>query len=155
MVKIPEADVRVWMTTEIALTSLHPSRPYPTSSHIHTAPSPRPRSSRSHALRYFGFLSVWPGLKFPVVWPLDLVLLYVYPCNPVYWSRFRSSCFSVSSLIIPTPISIYSLLTSDWRQGWGTLYVNRIPLVGLTVKTNTVDKQTVDSDYSKTIHQEM
>ncbi len=29
------------------------------------------------------------------------------------------------------------------------------PLVGYTVKTNTTDIQTVDSDYSKTIHQEM
>jgi hypothetical protein len=43
---------------EIALASLHPPRPYATCSHMHTAPSPRPRSSRSHALRYFGFLSV-------------------------------------------------------------------------------------------------
>jgi hypothetical protein len=44
------------MTVEIDLTSLHPLRPYPTRSHIHTAPSPRPHSSRSHALRYFGLL---------------------------------------------------------------------------------------------------
>jgi hypothetical protein len=33
-------------------------RPYDTRSHMHTTPSPRPRSSRSHAFRYFGFLSV-------------------------------------------------------------------------------------------------
>ena len=48
----------VYMTVELALTSLHPPRPYATRSHMHTAPSPLPRSSRSHALRYFGFLSV-------------------------------------------------------------------------------------------------
>jgi hypothetical protein len=47
-----------YMTAEIALASLHLLRPYATRSHMHTAPSPRPRSSRSHALRYFGFLSV-------------------------------------------------------------------------------------------------
>jgi hypothetical protein len=37
----------------------------------------------------------------------------------------------------------------------GTVYAYRTPLVGCTVKTNTTDIQTVDSDYSKTIHQEM
>ena len=37
----------------------------------------------------------------------------------------------------------------------GRVYVYRTPLVGCTVKTNTTDIQTVDSDYSKTIHQEM
>ena len=36
-----------------------------------------------------------------------------------------------------------------------SLYAYRTPLVGCTVKTNTTDIQTVDSDYSKTIHQEM
>jgi hypothetical protein len=83
---IPTRDwcIYVYMTAEIALTSLHPPHPYRTRSHMHTAPSPLPRSSRSHALRYFGFLSVWPGLQFPAVWPLGLVLLYVYPRNPVY-----------------------------------------------------------------------
>ena len=34
-----------------------------------------------------------------------------------------------------------------------TVHVYRTPLVGRTVKTNTIDIQTVDSDYSKTIHQ--
>ena len=34
-------------------------------------------------LRYFGFLSVWPGLQFPSPRPLGLGLLYVYPRNPV------------------------------------------------------------------------
>ncbi len=37
----------------------------------------------------------------------------------------------------------------------GTVYAYRAPLVGCTVKTNTPDIQTVDSDYSKTIHQDM
>ncbi len=37
----------------------------------------------------------------------------------------------------------------------GRVYAYRTPLVGCTVKTNTTDIQTVDSDYSKTIHQEM
>jgi hypothetical protein len=36
-----------------------------------------------------------------------------------------------------------------------TVYVYLTPLVGCTVKTNTTDIQTVDSFYSKTIHQEM
>jgi hypothetical protein len=39
--------------TQVDLTSLHPPRPYATVSHIHTTPSPRPHSSRSHTL---GFL---------------------------------------------------------------------------------------------------
>jgi hypothetical protein len=37
----------------------------------------------------------------------------------------------------------------------GRVYAICTPLVGCTVKTNTTDIQTVDSDYSKTIHQEM
>ncbi len=36
-----------------------------------------------------------------------------------------------------------------------TVYVYCTPLVGCTVRTNTTDIQTVDSDYSKTIHREM
>ena len=36
------------------------------------------------------------------------------------------------------------------------VYVSyRTPLLGYTVKTNTTDIPTVDSDYSKTIHKEM
>jgi hypothetical protein len=34
----------VYMTVELALTSLHPPRPYATRSHMHTAPSPLPRT---------------------------------------------------------------------------------------------------------------
>ncbi len=60
-----------------------------------SAPSPSLYYSLTHALRYFGFLSAWPGLQFPSVRPLGLGLLYVYPCNPVCVRRFRSSCFSV------------------------------------------------------------
>ena len=100
------------MTAEIGLTSLYPPRPCTTRSHMRTSPSPRQRSSRSHALRYFGFLNVWPGLQFPDVWPLELDLLYVYQRNPVYVRSFRSFGFSVQSLITPTPIYIYSLYLS-------------------------------------------
>jgi hypothetical protein len=101
------------MTIEIDLTSLHPPRPYATCSHMHTAPSPHPRSSPSHTLRYFGVLSVWPGLQFPGTRPLGLGLLYVYSCNPVCVRSFRSSCFTVWSLIIPTPISARKSKTLD------------------------------------------
>jgi hypothetical protein len=51
--------------------------------------------NRSHTLRYFGFLNIWPGLQFPATWPLGLVLLYVYQNNPVYVRCFRSFGFSV------------------------------------------------------------
>ena len=54
-----------------------------------------PHSSRSHVLRSFGFLCVWSGLHPPASWPLGRVLLYVYPHNPVYPSRFRSLRFGV------------------------------------------------------------
>jgi hypothetical protein len=78
--------------------SSHQSAPSPSLSysltHAHST-SPHPHSSRWHALRYFGFLSVWPGLQFPAARPLGLGLLYVYPRNPVCARRFRSSCFSV------------------------------------------------------------
>ena len=48
-------------------------------------------------------------------------------------------------------------LGSEWvpRPRGGTVYAYCTPLVGYTVKTNTTDIQTVDSDYSKTIHHEM
>ncbi len=76
---------------------LYPPRAYPVLSHMYITPSPHPRSSRSHTLRYFGFLNVWPVLQFPSVWPLGLGLLYVYPRNTVYVMCSRSSCFSVLS----------------------------------------------------------
>ncbi len=37
----------------------------------------------------------------------------------------------------------------------GTVHTYRTPLVEYTVKTNTTDLQTVDSDYSNPIHQEI
>jgi len=37
----------------------------------------------------------------------------------------------------------------------GTANTYRPPLVGYTVKTNTTDMQTVDSEYSNAIHQEI
>ena len=49
----------------------------------------------------------------------------------------------------------FSLKTGPLRGHGGTVYAYRTPLVGCTVNTNTTDIQTVDSVYSKTIHQEM
>ena len=51
--------------------------------------------------------------------------------------------------------NIFSLKTGPLGGSGGTVYAYRTPLVGYTVKTNTTDIQTVDSVYSKTIHQEM
>ena len=48
-----------------------------------------------------------------------------------------------------------SLKTGSLEGRGDTVYVYRTSLVGYTVKTHTTDMQTVDSDYSKTIHQEM
>jgi hypothetical protein len=76
---------------------------------MHTTPSPHPRSSRSHALGYFGFLSVWPGLQFPVARPLGLGLLYVYPRNPVCVRCFRSSCLTLVSHYTDTHFYILSV----------------------------------------------
>jgi hypothetical protein len=52
-------------------------------------------------------------------------------------------------------VSFFSLKTGPLGGSGGTVYAYRTPLVGCTVKTNTTDIQTVDSDHSKTIHQEM
>ena len=51
--------------------------------------------------------------------------------------------------------SLFSLKTGPPGDHGGKVYAYRTPLVGCTVKTNTTDIQTVDSVYSKTIHQEM
>jgi hypothetical protein len=51
--------------------------------------------------------------------------------------------------------TLFSLKTGPLEGRGGTVYAYRTPLVGCTVKTNTTDIQTVDSVYSKTIHQEM
>jgi hypothetical protein len=48
-----------------------------------------------------------------------------------------------------------SFKTGPLGGSGGTVYAYRTPLVGCTVKRNTTDIQTVDSVYSKTIHQEM
>ena len=50
---------------------------------------------------------------------------------------------------------LFSLKTGSLRGNGDTVYDYRTPLVGCTVKTNTTDIQTVDSVYSKTIHQEI
>ena len=96
------------MTAEIALASLYPPRPYATWSHIHTAHSPR---SRSHALRYFGFLSVWSDLQSPAVWQLGLGLLYVYPHNMCMWVVLDPPVSAFSLLLYRHP-SIYLLFSS-------------------------------------------
>ena len=49
----------------------------------------------------------------------------------------------------------FSLKTGPLGGRGGTVYAYRTPLVGCTVKTNTTDIQTVESVYSKAIHQEM
>ena len=49
----------------------------------------------------------------------------------------------------------FSLKTGPLGGRGDTVYAYRTPLVRYTVKTNTTDIQTVDSVYSKTIHQEM
>jgi hypothetical protein len=51
--------------------------------------------------------------------------------------------------------TFFSLKTGPLGGRGGTVYAYRTPLVRCTVKTNTTDIQTVDSVYSKTIHQEM
>jgi hypothetical protein len=51
--------------------------------------------------------------------------------------------------------NFFSLKKGPLGGSGGTVYTYRTPLVGYTVKTNTTDIQTFDSDYSKTIHQEM
>jgi hypothetical protein len=51
--------------------------------------------------------------------------------------------------------NLFSLQTGPVGGSGGTVHAYRTPLVGCTVKTNTTDIQTVDSYYSKTIHQEM
>ena len=48
-----------------------------------------------------------------------------------------------------------SLKTGPLGGSGATVYAYRTPLVGYTVKTNTTDIHTVDSVYSKTIHQDM
>jgi deoxycytidylate deaminase len=49
----------------------------------------------------------------------------------------------------------FSLETGPLGGSRGTVYAYHTPLVGCTVKTITTDIQTVDSVYSKTIHQDM
>jgi hypothetical protein len=51
--------------------------------------------------------------------------------------------------------TFFSLKTGPLGGSGGTVYAYHTPLVGCTVKTNTTDIQTVDSVYSKTIHQDM
>jgi hypothetical protein len=80
------------------------------------APSPGPRSSRSHALRYFVFLSVWTGLQFPSPWPLDLDLLHVV-----------TQCMSDFQWgVLDPPVSVFSLSYTDTH-----LYIFSLDIVYL------------------------
>ncbi len=126
------------MTVEINLDRFHPPRPYATHSHMHTTPSPRSRSSRSHGLRYFGFLIVWSVLQFPLDWPLGLGLLYVNPLNPVYvrCSRFLDPPVSVFSLSLYRHPSIYPLFSFRFitynKQSYLGVFLQRFSLWHLT-----------------------
>jgi hypothetical protein len=61
-----------------------------------TAPSPSVCYSITHELRSFGFFRVWSSYNL-ILWDhwLGIVLLYVYPHNPVYKRCFRSLRFRV------------------------------------------------------------
>jgi hypothetical protein len=72
------------MTEQTPCANLCPPRPYDTRSHMYTTPSkPHPLSSRSHALRSFGFWRVFPGIQPHVTWPLgpwwDIIILFFDP----------------------------------------------------------------------------
>jgi hypothetical protein len=61
-------------------------------------------------------------------------------------------CIERESMYLSFFFPLKTGLLGDRRD---TLYVYRTQLVGYTDKTNTTDIQTVDSGYSKTIHQEI
>jgi hypothetical protein len=67
------------------------------------------------------------------------VFVYFFWRESIYWEKNEKKTF-------------YSLKTGPLGDNRGTVYVYHTPLVGCTVKTNI---QTVDSVYSKTIHQDM
>ncbi len=69
------------------------------------------------------------------------VFLFFYGGSPFFWKKMGGKK--------------KSLKTGPLGDNGDTVYAYRTPLVGFTVKTNTTDIQTVDSVYSKTIHQEM
>jgi hypothetical protein len=69
-------------------------------------------------------------------------------------SRFYHIFLSKHGLIQKQPI--LKLFLSRPLAGSGdTVHTYRTPLMGYTVKTNTTYVQTVDSDWSKSIHQEV
>jgi hypothetical protein len=100
-----------------------PGCPDDTFSHLHsgyTTPlPPRPPSSPSRTIRSFCFLLVWPDLvylRYQVwlrTWSLDPARLSIISTrSPSVSEVFISLRFSVQSLIIPTPIYMYSLYLS-------------------------------------------
>ena len=70
------------------------------------------------------------------------VFLFFYGGSPFFLGKIEKKTF-------------FPLKTGPLGGRGGTVYAYRTPLVGCTVKTNTTDIQTVDSVYSKTIHQDM
>jgi hypothetical protein len=74
------------------------------------------------------------------------IFLFFYGGSPFFWKKMEKK----------TEKKIFfSLKTGPLGGSGGTVYAYHTPLVGYTVKTNTTDIQTVDSVYSKTIHQDM
>ncbi len=68
--------------------------------------------------------------------------VFFFGGSPFFWEKMEKKTF-------------FSLETGPLGGSRGTVYAYHTPLVGCTVKTNTTDIQTVDSVYSKTIHQDM
>ncbi len=95
-----------------------------------------------------GRLLVWklPGMRDPV--GADTDVLPDENCFFIFlWREYIS---------FGKKIDLFPPLKSGALGGTGgTVCDYRTPLVGHTVRTNTIDIQTVDSDYSKTFHQEM
>ena len=65
--------------------------------------------------------------------------VFFFGGSPFFWEKMEKKTF-------------FSLETGPLGGSRGTVYAYHTPLVGCTVKTNI---QTVDSVYSKTIHQDM
>ena len=65
--------------------------------------------------------------------------VFFFGGSPFFWEKMKKKTF-------------FSLETGPLGGSRGTVYAYHTPLVGCTVKTNI---QTVDSVYSKTIHQDM
>ncbi len=104
---------------------------------------------RTHSCQGLTSVVRWDG---PDVWQLTgvrlmsglvrIVFLFFLWWESIFWGEKWKTVF-------------FPLKTGPLGGSGGTVYTYRTSLVGFTVKTKTTDIQTVDSDYSKTIHQEM